>query len=156
MNHEEFLQRAINLAYENVEQKEGGPFGAIIVKDGTIIAEGVNQVTANNDPTAHAEMVAIRNACKTLNDFQLSDCVLYSSCEPCPMCFGAIFWARPKSVYFAATAQDATAIDFDDAFIYEQLSKQYQDRAIPFIQLSVEDKIKPFNAWLASIEKMKY
>ncbi len=156
MNHEQYLKRALNLAYENVEQKKGGPFGAIIVKDMTIIAEGVNQVTASNDPTAHAEMVAIRNACKTLNDFQLTDCVLYSSCEPCPMCFGAIFWARPKAVYFAATAQDAAAIDFDDAFIYEQLEKKHVDRSIAFIQLSVEDKIKPFAAWQDAVEKIEY
>ncbi len=156
MSHEQFLKRAINLAYENVEQKKGGPFGAIIVKDTTIIAEGVNQVTASNDPTAHAEMVAIRNACKTLNDFQLTDCVLYSSCEPCPMCFGAIFWARPKAVYFAATAQDAAVIDFDDAFIYEQLEKKHEDRLIAFIQLSVEDKIKPFAAWQDAVEKIEY
>lgn len=156
MNHEQFLRHAIDLAYQNVQRKKGGPFGAVIVKDGKIIAEGVNQVTATNDPTAHAEIVAIRKACQTLNDFQLNDCVLYSSCEPCPMCFGAIFWARPKVVYFAATAQDAADVNFDDAFIYEQLSKKHQDRSIAFLALDMQDKLKPFIAWKNMAEKEVY
>ncbi|MEX0849679.1 MAG: nucleoside deaminase [Candidatus Dependentiae bacterium] len=155
-NHKQFMQRAIDLAYENVIQNNSGPFGAIIVKNNEIIAEGVNLVTVTNDPTAHAEIVAIRNACKKLNSFQLIDCVMYSSCEPCPMCLGAIFWARPQKVYFAATAQDAAKINFDDAFIYEQLNRKHEERAIPFIKLDVQEHLKPFNAWQEFENKIVY
>ena len=128
----------------------------MIVKDGTVIAEGVNLVTKQNDPTLHAEMVAIRDACKQLNNFQLTDCIVYSSCEPCPMCFGALFWARPKAVYYAATAQDAAAIDFDDAFIYEELKKKQQERSVPFYQLKHSRCLKPFQTWQEHDAKMRY
>ncbi|MEC1085105.1 nucleoside deaminase, partial [Bacillus paralicheniformis] len=117
MNHETFLQRAIDLAVESVKSGTGGPFGAVIVKDGQIIAEGKNNVTTSNDPTAHAEVTAIRLACEALGDYQLNDCILYTSCEPCPMCLGAIYWARPKEVYFAAQHSDAASAGFDDSFI---------------------------------------
>jgi guanine deaminase len=154
--HKQFMQRAIDLAYENVMHNKSGPFGAIIVKNNEIIAQGVNLVTATNDPTAHAEIVAIRNACKKLNSFQLIDCVMYSSCEPCPMCLGAIFWARPQKIYFAATAQDAAKINFDDAFIYEQLNKKHEERTIACIKLDVQEYLKPFNAWQEFENKTVY
>src|SRR5579864_1606998 len=118
--NESLIRQAIELAVENV-RREGGPFGALVVKDGIVIATGVNQVTRNNDPTAHAEVVAIREACRVLGDFQLTGCDLYTSCEPCPMCLGAIFWARPSRVFYAATHTDAAAAGFDDSFIYEQI-----------------------------------
>lgn len=156
MNHNQFLKRAIDLAYENVLNKVGGPFGAVIVKDGEIIAEGTNLVTSHNDPTAHAEVTAIRNACTKLQSFQLTDCIIYSSCEPCPMCFGAIFWARPKAVYFAATAEDAAAVGFDDAFIYDELKKKQQDRSLPFYHLEHDERLVPFNAWCNDAVKIEY
>jgi guanine deaminase len=116
---EHFMQRAIALAIENVQKGRGGPFAALVVKDGKVIAEGTNRVTSENDPTAHAEIVAIREACRTLGGFQLPDCDLYTTCEPCPMCLGAIYWARPARILYGATAADAAAAGFDDAFIYE-------------------------------------
>ncbi len=155
MNHEPFITEAIKCAYTNI-QTGGGPFGAVIVKDGAIIAHGANLVTKQNDPTAHAEIVAIRNACKQLNSFQLTDCIVYSSCEPCPMCFGALFWARPKAVYYAATAQDAAAIDFDDAFIYDELHKKHHERSVPFYQLEHVERLKPFHAWQEHETKIRY
>ncbi len=154
-NHEQFITYAIDLAYKNT-LNNGGPFGAVIVKDGMIIAEGVNLVTKTNDPTAHAEIVAIRAACKQLDDFQLKDCIVYSSCEPCPMCFGALLWARPKAVYYAATAQDAAAIDFDDAFIYDELNKAHKERSVPFYRLEHSQRLKPFRAWQEYDAKTKY
>ncbi len=155
MNHERFITYALELAENNIGNA-GGPFGALIVKDSTIVAEGVNLVTKTNDPTAHAEIVAIRAACKQLNDFQLTDCIVYSSCEPCPMCFGALLWARPKAVYYAATAQDAAAIDFDDAFIYEELNKGHKERSVPFYQLEHSQRLKPFHVWQEHNEKIRY
>ncbi|MGH9676507.1 MAG: nucleoside deaminase, partial [Candidatus Acidiferrum sp.] len=131
----DFMRRAIELALRNVHASKGGPFAAIVVKEGAILAEGVNLVTETNDPTAHAELVAIREACRTLGDFQLTGCDLYTTCEPCPMCLGAIYWARPARVFYACTAADAAGAGFDDAFIYEELAKPAGARRIPLAQL---------------------
>jgi guanine deaminase len=150
------MQLAITLSLENVITGNGGPFGAVIVKDNQVIATGINQVTNSNDPTAHAEIVAIRNACKILNSFQLTDCELYTSCEPCPMCLGAIFWARPKKVYFAATAQDAAKINFDDAFIYKQINIPFEKRSIPFEQIMRDEAQIAFLAWQNKQDKIEY
>jgi guanine deaminase len=150
-----FLRKAIELAVANVEQG-GGPFGAVVVKDGVVIASGVNQVTRINDPTAHAEVVAIREACRVLGDFQLSGCELYSSCEPCPMCLGAIFWARPSRVFFAATHADAAAAGFDDTFIYDQIQLPHSERSIPMIQITDEESVRPFERWVSRADKKEY
>jgi guanine deaminase len=150
-----FLKKAIQLAITNVEQG-GGPFGAVVVKDGVVIASGVNQVTRTNDPTAHAEVVAIREACRVLGEFQLSGCDLYSSCEPCPMCLGAIFWSRPSRVFFAATHDDAEAAGFDDSFIYEQINVPHAKRTIPMVQMADEDSGKPFQRWVSRSDKKQY
>ena len=130
-----FMREAIRLSIRNVQLSNGGPFGAVIVKNGKIIATGVNEVTKSNDPTAHAEIIAIRNACKTLDSFQLDDCEIYCSCELCPMCLGAIYWARPKAIYFANTKTDATEINFDDNYIYQELELPIHERKFPTIQL---------------------
>jgi guanine deaminase len=150
-----FLRKAIELAAANVDQG-GGPFGAVVVKDGVVIATGVNQVTSANDPTAHAEVVAIREACRVLGDFQISGCELYSSCEPCPMCLGAIFWARPARVYFAATHADAAAAGFDDTFVYEQIHVPHAERSIPMIQVADEESGRPFERWVSRSDKTEY
>ncbi|WNC15520.1 nucleoside deaminase [Brevibacillus brevis] len=156
MEREAWMEKAVQLALENVLQSRGGPFGAIVVKEGRIVGAGSNEVTTKNDPTAHAEVQAIREACRQLGTFQLSDCELYTSCEPCPMCLGAIYWARPKAVYFACTKQDAAKIGFDDQFIYEQIGIPYEERTIPFIQLQPESFRKPFEAWAQSPSKVEY
>src|SRR5258708_36012157 len=143
----EFMRRAIALALENVRSGSGGPFAALIVKEGRIIAEGTNRVTSTNDPTAHAEVVAIREACRVLADFQLSGCDLYTTCEPCPMCFGAIYWARPARICYAATAADAAAAGFDDAFIYEELKMGPAGQRIPTSRLLLEDSLTIFSTW---------
>ena len=153
---EPFLQRAIALAIENVVSGQGGPFAALIVKDGNIIAEGVNRVTSGNDPTAHAEIEAIRKACRVIGNFRLSGCDLYASCEPCPMCFGAIYWARPDRVFYAATAADAAAAGFDDAFIYEELRRSPGARRLPVTQLLDPEALRPFQVWLSSSSKKPY
>jgi guanine deaminase len=150
-----FLEQAIDLAVENV-RRDGGPFAALVVKDGVVIATGVNQVTRTHDPTAHAEIVAIREACRVLGDFQLSGCDLYSSCEPCPMCLGALYWARPTRVYFAATKADAAQAGFDDAFIYQQLDVPYPERSIPMFHVSGNGANRPFEAWKAKPDKTEY
>ena len=150
-----FLTKAIELAVASVDQG-GGPFGAVVVKDGLIIASGTNQVTRTNDPTAHAEVVAIREACRVLGDFQLLGCDLYTSCEPCPMCLGAIFWARPSHVYFAATHDDAAAAGFDDSFIYEQIRVPHAERTIPMIQVADEESGRPFQRWVSRADKKEY
>jgi guanine deaminase len=155
MTHNELLQRAIDLAQKNASKK-GGPFGAVVAKDGVIIAEGANQVTANNDPSAHAEIVAIREACEKLNSFQLTGCVVYASCEPCPMCMGAIYWARPDAVYYAATRHDAADAGFDDAFIYEDLTRTDDSRKIPFQKISELQSLKPFEVWDENNNKTRY
>jgi len=153
---EEFMRRAIALAILNVRSGQGGPFAALVVKDGRIIAEGVNSVTATNDPTAHAEVMAIRAACHSLNSFQLDGCELYTSCEPCPMCLGAIYWARPARVFYAATAQDAAAAGFDDAFIYDELKHPPESRRIPMRQMLPAESLSVFAAWREQSEKKTY
>jgi guanine deaminase len=152
----DFMKRAIALALENVRSGSGGPFAAIIVKDGRIIAEGTNRVTRTHDPTAHAEVVAIRDACRTLADFQLSGCDLYTTCEPCPMCLGAIYWARPGRVFYAATAADAASAGFDDAFIYDELRIAPPARRIPMTQMLRDDSLAIFSAWKQQENKTPY
>jgi guanine deaminase len=150
-----FLKQAIDLAVENV-RRGGGPFAALVVKDGIVIATGANQVTRSNDPTAHAEIVAVREACRVLGDFQLHGCDIYSSCEPCPMCLGAIFWARPARVFFAATHDDAAAAGFDDSFIYRQIEMPHAQRSIPMIHQGDEHSTRPFEEWAAKPDKTEY
>ena len=150
-----FIRQVIELAVANVG-RDGGPFGALIVKDNVVIATGANQVTRTNDPTAHAEVVAIREACRILGDFQLSGCDLYASCEPCPMCFGAIFWARPSRVFFAATHDDAAAAGFDDSLIYRQISVPHAQRRIPMIHVVDELSDRPFAEWVNRPGKIEY
>lgn len=152
----DFMRRAIALALENVRSGSGGPFAAVIAKDRQIIAEGTNRVTALNDPTAHAEVVAIREACRVLGDFQLAGCDLYTTCEPCPMCLGAIYWARPAQVFYAATAADAAGAGFDDAFIYDELKIPLAARRIPTSQLLREDALAIFLAWKQLENKKPY
>ena len=151
-----FMSKAIELSIENVRSGNGGPFAAVVVRQEKIVATGVNQVTASNDPTAHAEIVAIREACRTLNTFQLDGCDIYTTCEPCPMCLGAIYWARPARVFFANTRDDAKAIGFDDEFIYEQVILPLDDRAIPFIPLMREEALKAFELWSKKPDKKLY
>ncbi len=151
-----FMREAIRLATENVSQRNGGPFGAIVVKNGEIVGRGYNQVTANNDPTAHAEVMAIRDACHNLQTFQLDGCVLYTSCEPCPMCLGAIYWARPDKLYYGCTKDDAAAIAFDDAFIYEELKVPLSERKIPMLPLSREEALVAFQLWEKNTKKISY
>ena len=150
-----FLKLAIELAKENVKNG-GGPFGAVIVKDGQIIAKGTNRVTSHNDPTAHAEIVAIRQACEKLNDFQLNDCIIYSSCEPCPMCLGAIYWARPKKLVFAADKFDAANAGFDDSMIYDEIQLPYSDRHLETINLRIDESLQPFELWMSENNKITY
>lgn len=151
-----FMQEAIRLSIENVREGKGGPFAAVVVREGKIIARGTNQVTPNNDPTAHAEVVAIRNACNVLNSFQLTGCEIYSSCEPCPMCLGAIYWARVDKLYFACTRHDAARYHFDDEFIYQELNKPLSVRTIPTFQLMRQDALEAFKIWEQSDAKVKY
>lgn len=156
MKQNPFMAEAIRLSVESVTEHNGGPFGCVVVKDGKIIARGFNQVTQHNDPTAHAEIVAIREACKNLNSFQLSDCEIYTSCEPCPMCLGAIYWARPKKVYYANTRKDAAAIGFDDDFIYVELKADLAERRLPFVQLMQEEAQQAFRLWAQKEDKKEY
>ena len=151
-----FMARAIQLSIDGVQSGLGGPFGAVIVRDGKIVAEGMNQVTSTNDPTAHAEILAIRQACEKLGVFELKDCELYTSCEPCPMCLGAIYWARLARIYFANTAQDAASIGFDDSFIYGQLKQSPSLRSIPTIQMMREEALTGFRAWTEKLDKIPY
>ena len=151
----EFMHRAIALAIENVHSG-GGPFAALIVHNGRVIAQGANRVTSLNDPTAHAEILAIREACRALRTFQLTGCDLYTTCEPCPMCLGAIYWARPARVFYAATAADAAAAGFDDAFIYEELQRLPAARRIPTNQLLREESLAVFSAWREQENKTPY
>ena len=150
-----FMQRAIELSIESVNSG-GGPFGSVIVKDNKIISEGMNRVTVNNDPTAHGEIVAIREATKDLNNFNLKGCELYSSTEPCPMCLSAIYWARIDKVYYANTRNDAQKIDFDDSLIYSELLKRIDQRKIPMIQIMREEGLKAFELWDKKTDKIKY
>jgi tRNA(Arg) A34 adenosine deaminase TadA len=155
-NIEFFMQEAIDLAKKNMESGNGGPFGAIVVKDGKIIGKGSNKVTSDNDPTAHAEITAIRNACKNLNSFQLDGCEIYTSCEPCPMCLGAIYWARPGKVYYAATKDDAADAGFDDEFIYKELATSIDQRQIPMKQLLRDKAQLVFEGWKKKEDKIEY
>jgi len=151
-----FMHEAIRQAVENVRSGNGGPFAAVVVKNGRVIASGTNCVTSSNDPTAHAEVTAIREACRTLGTFQLTGCEIYTSCEPCPMCLGAIYWARPDRVYFAATASDAADAGFDDSFIYEELQRPHAERRIPFEAMMREAGLEPFRAWMQKEDRIRY
>ena len=155
-DHKKFMREAIRLSLENVTSGKGGPFGAVIVKNGEIIATGANEVTSSNDPTAHAEVVAIRNACKKLGTFQLDDCIIYTSCEPCPMCLGAIYWARPKQIYYANTKKDAAKINFDDDFIYNEIDLSIDQRKLTTTQLLREEAQVAFMEWMDSEMKKEY
>lgn len=150
------MLEAIRLSFETMRNNTGGPFGAVVVKDGEIIARGFNRVISTNDPTAHAEVVAIREACKNLNDFQLTGCEIYTSCEPCPMCMAAIYWARPDKVYYANSKTDAASIGFDDDFIYEELALPYSDRKIPMLRIMPEEALTAFQEWNSKSDKVEY
>lgn len=150
------MEEAIRLSVENVAERIGGPFGAVVVRDGKIIATGTNRVTTDNDPTAHAEMVAIRNACAVLGTFQLDDCDIYSSCEPCPMCLSAIYWARPRALYYANTKEDAALINFDDHFIYDEIAKPLLERNIFTQQYMRNEALEAFRLWEKSPDKIDY
>ncbi len=151
-----FMQEAIELSRRNLSGLEGGPFGCVIVKREEIIGRGWNQVGSTNDPTAHAEIVAIREACKNLGTFQLNDCEVYTSCEPCPMCMGAIYWARPEKVYYANSREDAARIGFDDSFIYGELIRDLPDRTIQIINIGAQEALQVFNEWTNKADKLKY
>ena len=151
-----FMREAIRISIENVQSGKGGPFGAVIVKDGEIIAHGKNEVTGSNDPTAHAEIVAIREACQKLDSFQLAGCEIYCSCEPCPMCLGAIYWARPDKIYYANTKEDAARINFEDDFIYAELDLPNEHRKLPTQQLLRDEALVAFELWRTSTKKMTY
>jgi guanine deaminase len=151
-----FMARAIQLSVENVRSGHGGPFGSVIVKDGNIVAEGVNQVTSMNDPTAHAEVLAIRQACQKLRCFELRGCDLYTSCEPCPMCLSAIYWARIDKVYFGSFAEDAAKVGFDDSAIYREIARGRSQRKIPMIQTMREEALAAFHAWEENPGKIPY
>jgi guanine deaminase len=151
-----FMEKAIALATENVTSGRGGPFGAVIVRDGEIVATGVNRVTATNDPTAHAEVVAIREAAHVLNDFQLTGCHVYTSCEPCPMCLAAIYWARCEAIFYGNCAVDAAAAGFDDAFLYEEMKVPVAQRKIVMVNLLPEKAIESFNAWREQTGRIDY
>ncbi len=153
---EKFMLEAIALSLKGINQNEGGPFGCVIVKDDIIIGRGNNQVTSTNDPTAHAEVVAIRDACKNLNNFQLDGCEVYTSCEPCPMCLGAIYWARPAVIYFANNRQDAAAAGFDDSMIYDEMKAGIEDRKIPIKSIGREEALKVFTEWKNKTDKTVY
>jgi tRNA(Arg) A34 adenosine deaminase TadA len=155
-NHNKYLKRALELAQSGMDSGEGGPFGVVIVKSDVIIAEGHNCVLKSNDPTAHAEVVAIRKACSTLGTYQLDDCIIYSSCEPCPMCLGAIYWARPEAVYYVCTREDAALGKFDDEFIYEEIAMPTADRSIPFIHVPIEKADRLFKQWLNKSDRKIY
>ncbi|SKA32201.1 tRNA(Arg) A34 adenosine deaminase TadA [Chitinophaga eiseniae] len=151
-----FMQYAVSLSRRGMERGDGGPFGSIVVRGDEIVGEGWNQVLCENDPTAHAEVMAIRNACKKLGTFQLTDCEIYTSCEPCPMCLGAIYWARPSKVYYANTKEDAAAINFDDSFIYREITVPHDEKKIPLIELRDLDALKVFQEWKAMNNKTLY
>ncbi|NVK50910.1 MAG: nucleoside deaminase [Cyclobacteriaceae bacterium] len=155
-SQKKFMREAIRLAKEGMEAGNGGPFGCVIVKDGKIIGKGSNMVLKTNDPTAHAEVVAIRDACKNLNNFQLEGCEVFASCEPCPMCLGAIFWARPERVFYAGTKKDAANAGFDDDFIYQEIEVNPADRKIPMISMLREEALEAFEIWKEMDNKTLY
>lgn len=150
------MQEAVRLALQNLNKNNGGPFGAIVVRDGKIIASGVNSVTSDNDPTAHAEINAIREACRVLKTYKLDDCEIYSSCEPCPMCLSAIYWARPRKLYFGATREDAAKAGFDDSKIYKEIEKHYIARDLPTEQVNIPGMRDVFSIWLDNEHKIEY
>lgn len=154
--HMRFMREAIELSHLNMRDSRGGPFGTVIVKDDAVIARGTNLVTSTNDPTAHAEIVAIREACRTLHTFRLDDCVIYTSCEPCPMCLGAIYWSRLKAIYYANTRDDAASAGFDDRFLYQEMPRSLADRKIPMIQLMREEALLAFREWEKLETKVRY
>jgi len=156
MTDEDFMREAIVLSRENMDAGKGGPFGAVIVRDGTVIGRGANNVTSANDPTAHAEIVAIRNACCHIGDFNLKGSAIYTSCEPCPMCLSAIYWARIDRIFYANTQHDAAHINFDDAFLYEQISLNMDHRSIPAMPLLREEALPVFAAWQEKEDKTPY
>jgi tRNA(Arg) A34 adenosine deaminase TadA len=153
---EKFMTEAVNTALKGMNNNEGGPFGCVVVKNGEIVGRGNNKVTSTNDPTAHAEVNAIRDACKNLDSFQLDGCEIYTSCEPCPMCLGAIYWARPDKVYFGSNQADAANIGFDDEFIYKEIPLPFSERSIPFVQLAREIALEPFKEWDKKEDKIEY
>jgi guanine deaminase len=155
-NTQKFMDEAVLLSKRYMEQGSGGPFGCVIVKDGTIVGRGWNNVLAGNDPTAHAEVMAIRDACRTLGTYQLTGCDIYSSCEPCPMCMGAIYWARPDHVYYANTRHDAADTGFDDSFIYDELVLPLEQRRIPMIAMDKTNALEAFRLWLEKEEREQY
>jgi tRNA(Arg) A34 adenosine deaminase TadA len=155
-NDREFLQQAIELAKQGISSGKGGPFGCIIVKDGQVVGKGSNQVTSTNDPTAHAEVVAIRDACQYLGNYQLTDCDVYTSCEPCPMCLGALYWARPRRVIYASTRHEAAEAGFDDALIYQEINVAAGERKIPFVHQSLEEAAALFGIWKDKGDKTLY
>ena len=156
MNHEDFMKKAVELSLENMREGKGWPFWAVIVKDWKIVWQWANHVTSENDPTAHAEIVAIRDACKNLWTFQLDDCIIYTSSEPCPMCMAALYWARPKAIYFANTIQDAAKIWFDDSFIYDELEKKLKDRSLLIERVHNKEAIKVFEERKNKNDKIEY
>jgi guanine deaminase len=154
--HLPFLRLAVEQALQGAATAQGGPFGAVVVRDGQVVAAGCNQVTSLNDPTAHAEVQAIRAACRALGSFRLDGCDVYASCEPCPMCLGALYWARPRAVYYTATREDAAAAGFDDALIYEDLPRPPADRRLPVRRLALAEATHPFDAWRALAARIPY
>ncbi len=154
--HKYYMNEAIKAALRGLKNNDGGPFGCIIVKDGEIVGLGNNKVTSTNDPTAHAEVIAIRDACKNLDTFQLDGCTVYTSCEPCPMCLGAIYWARPEKVFYGSNKDDAAAVGFDDEFIYQEIELAYNERSIPFEQVSRNDALQLFKQWSETEGKEHY
>ncbi len=153
---QKFMMRAVELARHGMESNDGGPFGCVVVKDGKIVGEGSNRVTSTNDPTAHAEVVAIRDACANLETFQLDGCAVYTSCEPCPMCLGAIYWSRPAAIYFAGTREDAADAGFDDELFYEELDKPNDLRQLKMVSLLRSEAQKVFQAWKEKTDKTEY
>ncbi|AYD46998.1 nucleoside deaminase [Arachidicoccus soli] len=153
---EKFMKVAIALSEKGLTNNEGGPFGCIVVKGDEIVGRGNNKVTSTNDPTAHAEIIAIRDACKNLETFQLEDCEIYTSCEPCPMCLGAIYWARPKAIYYANTRKDASSVGFDDSLIYDEIDMEITKRKIPMIHIEQAEALKVFEHWKNKERKTRY
>lgn len=156
MERKKFMDRAVELSLKGSSEGKGGPFGAVIVKNGEIVGEAYNQVTSTNDPTAHAEVMAIRDACKNLNTFDLTDCEVYTSCEPCPMCLGAIYWSRAMKIYYGNTREDAKNTGFDDSFIYDEIPLPLSERKVEMVQLGREEALKVFDLWDKNEGKIKY
>lgn len=154
--HEDFMKEAVRLSKLCLHENQGGPFGCVVVKEGRIVGRGYNKVTGSNDPTAHAEIVAIREACSVLGTYSLEGCEIYTSCEPCPMCMGAIYWSRPDIIYYANTRADAAAAGFDDSFIYDELEKDFSCRRIPFLQMDKEEALSVFKDWEQKKDKTLY